>query len=97
MSYAKRSGFSETDFSIDDDVKIHGPVRKHNRPPEEIEDMIERVMVRLHELKRIFEAARERGERSAAMEAARNWKALEGVNQALRWAIAEEGVDHPLY
>jgi hypothetical protein len=69
----------------------------YNRSDDEIEEMIERVMARMYELKRIFEKSRTTRERSAAMEAARNWKALQGVNQALRWTLAEVGVSHPLY
>jgi len=94
---ARRERIGDADFTIKDLEKIYGPIRKYNRSDEEIEDMIERVMVRLYELKRIFERARREGDRSAAIEAARNWKALEGVNQALRWALAEVGVEHPLY
>ena len=94
---SRRFGFRDADFSIDEEDSIFGPRRLYNRTDEEIEEMIERVMTRMHELKRIFERARGKKERSAAMEAARNWKALEGVNQALRWCLAEEGVSHPLY
>jgi hypothetical protein len=93
----RRLGEVNFDVGIDDSNKIHGPLRHYNRTDSEIEDMIERVMARLYVLKGLFESARASGEKSAAMEAARNWKALEGVNQALRWALAEEGVDHPLY
>jgi hypothetical protein len=94
---SRRFGFRDADFSIGEEENVFGPKRLYNRTDEEIEEMIERVMVRMHELKRIFERSRGNKERSAAMAAARNWKALEGVNQALRWCLAEVGVEHPLY
>ena len=94
---ARRLGFNEANFNITDDDRVYGPKRLYNRTDDEIEEMIERVRTRMYELKRIFEKARSRREKSAAMEAARNWKALEGVNQALRWTLAEVGVEHPLY
>jgi len=94
---ARRLGFNESNFSISDEDRVYGPKRLYNRTDEEIEDMVERVRARMYDLKRIFETARSRREKSAAMEAARNWKALEGVNQALRWTLAEVGVEHPLY
>ena len=94
---SRRFGFRDADFSLGEDDSVFGPKRLYNRSDEEIEDMIERVRARMFELKRIFERARGKKERSAAMEAARNWKALECVNQALRWSLAEVGVEHPLY
>ena len=43
-----------------------------------------------------FEECREKSDREGMKEAARNFKAFDGVIKCLKWVLGEEGVDHPL-
>jgi hypothetical protein len=59
--------------------------------------MIDRVMERLYFFRKMYYTAKKERNRKAMYLAIRNFKALEGVNQALRWTLGEKGVAHPLY
>ncbi len=73
-----------------------GPERTYNRSWEEIEEMLELAEERAAEWRAWFEECKNDGDRDGMKEAARNYKALEGVVKTLRWVLGEVGVDHPL-
>ena len=63
---------------------------------DEIEKMLDRAERKQNEWVTIFFAAREKDDKSAMREAARNKKALEGVIKTLRWALGDKNILHPL-
>ena len=73
-----------------------GPERTYDRSWEEIEEMLELAEERAAEWRSWFEECKSDGDREGMKEAARNYKALEGVVKTLRWVLGEIGVEHPL-
>ena len=80
----EESSFGQRDF---------GEVRSE----EEILDMVEKSRERMDYYRLQYIKFNNRGDRSGMLNAARNFKALQGVHQALLWVLSEEGVEHPLY
>lgn len=74
----------------------HGPMRSYDRQWDEIEEMLELAESRGIEWQEWFEECRDNGDRDGMKEAARNFKALQGVIKCLKWVLGEQGVDHPL-
>lgn len=72
------------------------PHRSYDRQWDEIEEMLELAETRGLEWQNWFEECRENGDREGMKEAARNFKALDGVIKCLKWVLGEEGIDHPL-
>jgi Glu-tRNA(Gln) amidotransferase subunit E-like FAD-binding protein len=68
----------------------------YDRSWDEIEKMLDRAERKQNEWVTIFFAAREKDDKSAMREAARNKKALEGVIKTLRWALGDKNILHPL-
>lgn len=73
-----------------------GPDRTYDRSWEEIEEMLGLAEERAAEWRTWFEECKNDSDREGMKEAARNYKALEGVVKTLRWVLGEVGVDHPL-
>ena len=73
-----------------------GAPRSYDRSWDEIEKMLEVAEERVFEWQDWFETCREQSDREGMKEAARNYKALQGVIKCLKWVLGEEGVDHPL-
>ena len=73
-----------------------GPYRSYDRSWEEIERMLEVAEERVIEWQDWFETCREEGDREGMKEAARNYKALQGVVKCLKWVLGEEGISNPL-
>jgi len=101
---ARDDDFKEMKWTFDDLEESEGagpsvlrPERTYSREDAEIEDMIDRVMERLYYFRKMYYTAKKERNRKAMYIAIRNFKALEGVNQALRWTLGEKGVGHPLY
>lgn len=101
---ARDDDFKEVSWTFDDleesekaGPSVLRPERTYNREDAEIEDMIDRVMERLYFFRKMYYTAKKKRNRKAMYLAIRNFKALEGVNQALRWTLGEKGVAHPLY
>lgn len=90
-----------TSFNIDDDdedTTFSQFMRdKSIRPASEIEDMIQQVTQRMGEYRALYEQGKRNRNRDAQIESLRNYKALEGVRQALRWVLMYPDVDQPLY
>jgi uncharacterized lipoprotein YddW (UPF0748 family) len=72
------------------------PHRSYDRQWDEIEEMLELAISRGIEWKAWFEECRNNSDREGMKEAARNFKALDGVIKCLKWVLGEEGIDHPL-
>ncbi|MGY8670447.1 MAG: hypothetical protein ACKVJ7_05300 [Candidatus Poseidoniales archaeon] len=70
--------------------------RSYDRSWSEIETMLENAVDRLSEWKSWFAQCQKDGDRDGMKEAARNYKALEGVVKTLRWTLGEKGVPSPL-
>mgnify|MGYP001281110993 CR=1 FL=1 len=70
--------------------------RSYDRSWSEIEAMLENAVDRLSEWKTWFAQCQKDGDRDGMKEAARNYKALEGVIKTLRWTLGEKGVPSPL-
>ena len=70
--------------------------RSYDRSWDEIEDMLDLANERAIEWRSWFEECKNTGDREGMKEAARNYKALEGVVKTLKWVLGERGVDHPL-
>ena len=71
-------------------------MRTYDRTWEEIEAMLGRAEVTQNNWQCEFERARSVRDRDAMKEAARNYKALEGVVKTLRWTLGEHGIVDPL-
>ncbi len=71
-------------------------VRTYDRNWDEIESMLKAAEERVSEWRGWFEKCKEEQDRDGMKEAARNYKALEGVVKTLKWVLGEVGVDHPL-
>lgn len=71
-------------------------MRTYDRTWEEIEAMLNRAESVKNNWQCEFERARSARDRDAMKDAARNYKALEGVVKTLRWTLGERGVVDPL-
>ena len=72
------------------------PLRTYERTWDEIEEMLLKAESRIIQWKKWFEQCQSEGDREGMKEAARNYKALEGVVKTLKWTLGEENVGHPL-
>jgi hypothetical protein len=72
------------------------PHRTYDRQWDEIEEMLTTAEKRAEEWQGWFEDCRENKDKEGMKEAARNYKALQGVIKCLKWVLGEEGIDHPL-
>ena len=70
--------------------------RTYNRTWEEIENMLDRAEKKMKKWRDFFEECRERGDRDGMKDAARNFKALEGVIKTLKWTLGDMSIDTPL-
>jgi len=72
-------------------------MRTYDRTWDEIDEMLEQARLKRREWSIHFERAKKINNAQAMKDAARNAKALEGVEKTLRWVMGEAGVDHPLH
>ena len=91
-----------TSFDISDDGgndKYSRRLKGTNeiRDSYEINDMIEQITQRMkfHEGK--YTQAKKTKDRNEMISALRNFKALEGARQSLRWVLKDKTVKHPLF
>jgi hypothetical protein len=70
--------------------------RSYDRSWSEIETMLENAVDKLSEWKSWFAQCQKDGDRDGMKEAARNYKALEGVVKTFRWTLGEKGAPSPL-
>jgi hypothetical protein len=71
-------------------------MRTYDRTWHEIEEMLILAQERRSEWQKCFKKARVARDREVMKDAAKNAKALEGVEKTLKWVLSEEGVVHPL-
>ena len=72
------------------------PHRSYDKTWEEIEVMLERAIDKRQSWQSWYEMCRKDGDKEGIKEAARNYKALEGVVKTLEWVLGQEGIDDPL-
>ena len=72
------------------------PIRTYDRSWAEIEEMLEEARALQHEWRVKFDRNIKIGNKRGQKDAARNYKALEGVVKTLRWVLGETGVEDPL-
>lgn len=90
-----------TSFDIDDEeddafmmrIKGGSSVRRVS----EIEDMIEQITQRMGYYETVYKRAKRAKNQNDMVIALRNFKALEGARQSLRWVLKDPLVDHPLF
>ena len=71
-------------------------MRTYDRTWEEIEAMLDRAEATKNNRQCECEHARNLKNKDAMKDAARNYKALEGVVKTLRWTLGERGIVDPL-
>ena len=71
--------------------------RTYDKTWEEIEDMLDQASERMQQWKAWYENCKEERDVEGQKEAARNYKALQGVHKTLRWVLGEQGVENPLH
>jgi hypothetical protein len=71
-------------------------MRTYDRTWHEIEEMLILARERRDEWQQCFKKAQVTKDRNVMKDAAKNAKALEGVEKTLRWVLSEDGVVHPL-
>ena len=89
-----------TSFDFDDDDEVFRNRFKNDgkmRSLETIKDMIEQLTQRLKYYKTQYVKSKRENNRELMITSLRNYKAIEGARQALKWAIKERGVEHPLF
>jgi len=63
----------------------------------EINDMIEQITQRMKFYEGKYTQAKKSKDRTEMISSLRNFKALEGARQSLRWVLKDETVNHPLF
>ena len=90
-----------TSFMIDDDEDERFQRRISRatdiREKDEIKDMIEQITQRMKYFERLYTQAKRKQDRNDMIIALRNFKALEGARQALRWTLKDPDVEIVLY
>jgi hypothetical protein len=72
-------------------------MRTYDRTWDEIDEMLSQAREKRREWSVHFERAKRLNNKEAMKDAARNAKALEGVEKTLKWVMGEKGIDHPLH
>jgi len=82
----------------DSNTMIHaqGNMRTYDRTWEEIESMLDDARTRRRQWQDFYEHAKRVHDKDSMKDAARNAKALEGVEETLRWVLGESGIRDPL-
>jgi hypothetical protein len=79
-------------------MKCGGPadMRTYDRTWEEIENMLSRAEMVKNDWHCRYELSKTADDRAGMKDAARNYKALQGVEKTLRWVLGEKGISTPL-
>ncbi len=90
-----------TSFDIlddnDDEYSMRLKGSKNMRDSVEINDMIEQITQRMKLYEGKYTQAKKTKDRNEMISALRNFKALEGARQSLRWVLKDKSVKHPLF
>lgn len=95
--FNSREWMRGTSFSIGDDEKTVYKKFGDLRSKEEIENMLEQARERMYFFKRKYIEYKKIKDKQAQLSAARNYKALEGLYNGLRWVLRDSEIHHPLY
>lgn len=101
MDEFKANPMKGTSFDIIDDdddeygMRLKGS--KNMRDSVEINDMIEQITQRMKYYEGKYTKAKKTKDRSEMISVLRNFKALEGARQSLRWVLKDKSVKHPLF
>lgn len=71
-------------------------MRTYDRTWEEIESMLFDAQERRQAWVEHYRRSKSSGDRIGMKDAARNSKALEGVEKTLKWVLGEKGISNPL-
>ena len=71
-------------------------MRTYDRTWNEIECMLDDAKAKRAQWVHFYEHAKKIGDKESMKDAARNSKALEGVEKTLRWVLGESGIRDPL-
>lgn len=71
-------------------------MRTYDRTWEEIESMLEDARIRRKQWEEFYYQSKACRDTESMKDAARNAKALEGVEKTLRWVLGESGIRDPL-
>jgi len=71
-------------------------MRTYDRTWVEIEGMLDDAKAKRAQWVQFYEHAKKLGDKESMKDAARNSKALEGVEKTLRWVLGESGIRDPL-
>ncbi|MEK9730619.1 MAG: hypothetical protein VW230_02545 [Candidatus Poseidoniales archaeon] len=72
------------------------PVRAYDKTWEDIELMLERAEKKRREWRSWYDVCKKDDDKEGMKEAARNYKALEGVVKTLEWVLGQDGIEDPL-
>ena len=89
-----------TSFNIGDEGDLFDNTKKGSqkiRNTIEIQDMIEQITQRMKFYQGKYQKAKKSNDRPDMISSLRNFKALEGARQSLRWVLKDERVKHPLF
>lgn len=70
--------------------------RTYDRQWDEIESMLEEAELVKRQWQWRFDQCQKNKQTQGMKDAARNFKALEGVIKTLKWVLGEEGIEDPL-
>ena len=89
-----------TSFDFDDDDEVFRNRFKNDgkmRSLETIKDMVEQLTQRLKYYETQYVKSKRENNRELMIISLRNYKAIEGARQSLKWVIRVKGVEHPLF
>tara|TARA_Y100000004_G_C8697605_1_gene320239 strand:- start:175 stop:474 length:300 start_codon:yes stop_codon:yes gene_type:complete len=85
------------DISEGDEPDLKRKVSSKTRDAQEIQDMIEDITQRMKFYETSYKRAKKSNDRVEMISSLRNFKALEGARQSLRWVLKDTRVKHPLF
>jgi len=101
MDVFKANPMKGTSFEIsdegDDEYNLRMMGINETRDTDEINDMIEQITQRMKYYQGKYTKAKKTNDRGEMISSLRNFKALEGARQSLRWVLKDSSVKHPLY
>lgn len=77
-------------------IRAQRNMRSYDRTWVEIESMLDDARARRRQWQEYYNHAKKAHDKDSMKDAARNAKALEGVEKTLRWVLGETGVKDPL-
>lgn len=85
------------DISEGDEPDLKRKTSSKTRDAQEIQEMIEDITQRMKFYETSYKRAKKSNDRVEMISSLRNFKALEGARQSLRWVLKDSRVKHPLF